>query len=188
MTFPFLRRVVAFGDPEGRLEGWEEFLGLGDDVDEALVDAAAATVVPYDDAVMIYTSGTTALPKSVLHTHRSVTGQLWRWGAQVKLTVEDRVWSSFPFFWSAGFAMVLGGTLACGATLYVDEVFDAASVLELMERERMTTYYAFPHTDALLADHPDARNAATSRRSRTCARPAPSSSSPDVRRRSRPGT
>ena len=27
----------------------------------------------------------------------------------------------------------------------------------MIERERITTYYAFPHTDALLADHPDAR-------------------------------
>jgi fatty-acyl-CoA synthase len=53
--------------------------------------------------------------------------------------------------------MVLGGTLACGATLYVDELFEAAQVLELIERERITTYYAFPHTDAQLADHPDAR-------------------------------
>jgi acyl-CoA synthetase (AMP-forming)/AMP-acid ligase II len=89
--------------------------------------------------------------------HRSVTGQLWRWGSQVGLTTDDRVWSAFPFFWSAGFAMVLGGTLACGATLYIDEIFDPAKALELIERERITTYYAFPHTDALMADHPDAQ-------------------------------
>jgi acyl-CoA synthetase (AMP-forming)/AMP-acid ligase II len=156
-AFPFLRRVVGFGGTVGELEGWDEFLARGEDVDDALLRAATAAVVPYDDAVMIYTSGTTALPKSVLHLHRSVTGQLWRWGGQLGLTEDDRVWSAFPFFWSAGFAMVLGGTLACGATLYVDEVFDPASVLELIEREKMTTYAAFPHTDALLADHPDAQ-------------------------------
>ncbi len=113
-AFPFLRRVVAFGGTEGALEGWEAFLTRGADVDDALLDAATAAVVPYDDAVMIYTSGTTALPKSVLHTHRSVTGQLWRWGGQMGLTVDDRVWSAFPLFWSAGFAMVLGGPWPAG--------------------------------------------------------------------------
>lgn len=155
-AFPFLRRVVALGTPAGAVESWDDFLAGGADVPDELLDAAAAAVTPYDDAVMIYTSGTTALPKSVLHAHRSVTGQLWRWKGQLGLTEDDRVWSAFPFFWSAGFAMVLGGTLASGATLYVDEVFDAGQALELMERERITTYYAFPHTDAQLADHPDA--------------------------------
>lgn len=155
-AFPFLRRVVALGTPAGAMEGWGDFLAGGADIPDELLDAAAAAVTPYDDAVMIYTSGTTALPKSVLHAHRSVTGQLWRWRGQLGLTEDDRVWSAFPFFWSAGFAMVLGGTLASGATLYVDEVFDAGQALELMERERITTYYAFPHTDAQLADHPDA--------------------------------
>jgi fatty-acyl-CoA synthase len=156
-AFPFLRRVVGFGEGAGPFQAWGEFLAAGEGVDDRLLDAAGAAVVPYDDALMIYTSGTTALPKSVLHTHRSVTGQLWRWGGQLGLTTEDRVWSAFPFFWSAGFAMVLGGTLASGAALYVDEVFDAGAALELMERERITTYYAFPHTDAQLADHPEAR-------------------------------
>jgi len=155
--FPFLRRVVALGTPAGRFQPWEEFLEMGAGVDDRLLDALSRSVLPHDDALMIYTSGTTALPKAVLHMHRSVTGQLWRWAAQMGLSPEDRVWSAFPFFWSAGFAMVLGGTLASGASLYVEEVFDAGRTLELIERERITTLIAFPHTDSQLADHPDAR-------------------------------
>lgn len=156
-AFPFLRRVVVLGSPAGSMQGWSDFLGAGAAIDDRLLDAAMEAVVPHDDALTIYTSGTTAEPKAVLHLHRAVVGQLWRWAAQMGLDPEDRVWSAFPFFWSAGIAMVLGGTLASGASLYLDEVFDAGRTLEVIERERITTVIAFPHTDAQLADHPDAK-------------------------------
>jgi len=157
IKFPFLRRVVVLGETAGSLQEWEDFLEAGAGIDEALLDAAVEAVLPHDDALTIYTSGTTAEPKAVLHLHRAVVGQFWRWAAQMGLGQEDRVWSAFPFFWSAGIAMVLGGTLASGASLYIDEVFDAGRTLEVIERERITTVIAFPHTDAQLADHPDAK-------------------------------
>jgi acyl-CoA synthetase (AMP-forming)/AMP-acid ligase II len=108
--------------------------------------------------MIIYTSGTTMTPKAVLHTHRSVTVQMWRWARQMDLGASDRVWSSHPFFWTAGFSMVLGGTLSSGSTLILQEVVDPAETLELIERERITVLHAFEHTHAQLASHPDARS------------------------------
>ncbi|MBO0728656.1 MAG: acyl--CoA ligase [Acidimicrobiaceae bacterium] len=155
-AFPFLRRVVVLGDTSGTAEGWDEFLALGSDVPDSLLDAAARQVTPADDGIIIYTSGTTAVPKAVLHAHRSVTVQMWRWAQLLELESSDRVWSAYPFFWTAGFAMYIGGTLSSGATLVMQEVFDAAGALELIERERATTVMAFEHTAAQLANHPDA--------------------------------
>lgn len=154
--FPFLRRVVVLGS-EGPVQHWDDFHDAGAGVDDALLEAMDAEVVPYDDAVVIYTSGTTAEPKGVVHTHRAVTGQLWRWGDQLKLTPEDRVWSAFPLFWVAGFATFLGGTLSAGACLVLQDGFDPPETLELLERERVTTIHAFPNANAQLAAHPDAR-------------------------------
>jgi acyl-CoA synthetase (AMP-forming)/AMP-acid ligase II len=107
--------------------------------------------------MIIYTSGTTMTPKAVLHTHRSVTVQMWRWAGQMALAPSDRVWSSHPFFWTAGFSMALGGTLSSGSTLILQEVVEPAETLELVERERITVLHAFEHTHAQLASHPDAR-------------------------------
>src|SRR5205823_5534077 len=57
---PFLRRVVP-------LSRWESFVAEGAAISGALVDAAAAQVEPSDHGIVIYTSGTTAHPKGVLH-------------------------------------------------------------------------------------------------------------------------
>ena len=158
-TFPFLRRIIAIGvdAPEpSAIQPWDEFLSAGAVIGDELVDATAAEVYPSDDAMIVYTSGTTALPKAVLHTHQSVTVQLWRWAQELELTTEDRVWSVFPLFWTAGFAFVLGGALASGAALIMQETFDAGAALAAFEREKVTTVHSFDHTDALLAAHPDA--------------------------------
>ena len=88
---------------------------------------------------------------------------------------EDRVASTFPFFWSAGFGMGMGAVFSQGACLLVQEWFDAGSFLELMEREKASTVFVAPHQDAALAEHEDAatRTSARSARSarrRSCAR------------------
>jgi fatty-acyl-CoA synthase len=156
--FPHLRRLVCLGPPTGfrSVQTWDDLHASQERVSEAMLDAAAASVTPSDDAVIIYTSGTTAYPKAVLHRHRAAVVQSWRWAEQLRLDPDDRIWSPYPFFWTAGLAMVLGGTLASGACLVCQEAFEPGGALELIERERVTITYSFPHIEARLVDHPDA--------------------------------
>jgi fatty-acyl-CoA synthase len=155
--FPHLRRVVALGLDErrGAVEPWEAFVRLGDDVAEDLLQATAAEVTPADHALIIYTSGTTATPKGVLHPHRGPALQSWRFAQQLRLDSRVRVWSAFPFFWSAGLVMVMGATLAAGGCLVLQEHFEPGEALRLLERERVTSPYAWAHQLAELEDHPD---------------------------------
>ena len=155
--WPWLRRVVCLGlhEQQGAAEPWETLLAAGGAVREDLVDAAAAAVAPSDDAVVIYTSGTTARPKGVLHAHRPPALQSWRFARLFGLDPEVRVWSAFPFFWTAGFAMVVGATVAAGGCLVLQEHFEPGEALRLLEAERVTTPYAWPHQTAQLEDHPD---------------------------------
>ena len=156
-TFPSLRRVVALGldAPVRAAEPWAAFLARGDGVDDAVVDERAAVVTPDDEALVIYTSGSTATPKGILHAHRGPARQSWRFAHHLCLDPTARVWSSFPFFWSAGFVMVMGATLAAGACLVLEEHFDPARILRLLEAERVTSPHAWPHQLAQLEDHPD---------------------------------
>jgi len=156
-TFPSLRRVVALGldEPVGAAEPWAAFAAGGERVDDAVVDERAAAVTPDDDALVIYTSGSTATPKGILHAHRGPARQSWRFARHLCLDPTARVWSTFPFFWSAGFVMVMGGTLAAGACLVLEEHFDPARVLRLLEAERVTSPHAWAHQLAELEDHPD---------------------------------
>jgi fatty-acyl-CoA synthase len=147
---PFLRELVELGS-----QSWESFLGQGDQVSDASVAARATSVAPYDDAIVIYTSGTTEEPKGVLHPHRSPAIQFWRFARLLCLDGEVRSWSAFPFFWSAGMAMVLGATLAAGGCVVLQEYFEPGEALWLLEHERVTSPHAWPHQLAAMEAHPD---------------------------------
>ena len=76
---------------------------------DELLDAAMAEVHPRDPGIIIYTSGTSANPKGVLHANGTPVIQSWRWGKAMGLTPDDKLLSKFPYFWSAGLTMTLGG-------------------------------------------------------------------------------
>ncbi len=147
---PYLRRRVCFGT-----SSFDDFLSAGDAVGDDELDARSRAVSPFDDAVVIYTSGSTGVPKGVLHGHRAAALQSWRFAQQLCLDPSVRVWSAFPFFWTAGFCMVMGGTVAAGGCLVLQELFDAGEALALLETERVTSPHAWPHQLAALEGHPD---------------------------------
>jgi len=157
-ALPFLRRVACLGLSEGRgiAESWQDFLGSGGALSDALARAAAEEVTPTDDGILLYTSGTTAHPKGIVHLQRAPVIQSWRFAEYMDLDAEDRVWTAQPFFWTAGLAMSLGATLAAGATLVLQETFEPGAALALIETERVTVVHAFPHQEKALAEHPDA--------------------------------
>ena len=146
--FPQLRHVYDLGGSVN------ELLAAGDVVPDEVLDAAAAAVTPADDAIIIYTSGSTELPKGVLHSHRSPALQSWRFASRQRLLPGDRVYSAFPFFWTAGFAMVLGSTLAAGGCLCIAETFAAEEALRTMQDEKVTIVHVWPHHSAAIRDCP----------------------------------
>ena len=154
---PFLKHIVAVG-PERDLRGltsWKDFLRGGDSVPEGLVDAVVATTSPSDLGLVIYSSGTTSTPKGVLHHHRAPTLQFWVQGHLFGRHEKTRMWTALPLFWTAGMNTAMGATLATGGCWVMQEGFDAATALRLIEREQVTEPYTLPHQAKALAEHPD---------------------------------
>jgi acyl-CoA synthetase (AMP-forming)/AMP-acid ligase II len=155
LRFPFLRHIVSIGDGGGdggggAVEAWDAFLGRGDGVAQALVDATAATVTPADPGVLFFSSGSTAKPKGILSAHRGPTLQLWRWKRFLQAGPDARAWSANGFFWSGNFAMAIGGALSSGGSLILQAIFQPEEALALMEREKATMAFAWPHQYAQL--------------------------------------
>jgi fatty-acyl-CoA synthase len=155
-ALPQLRRVVSLGPARGGVEPRSALLAQGEDVSDALLDAAVAEVEPADDAVLIYTSGTTAQPKGVLHTQRAGILQSWRFADILLFDASDRVFTTYPFFWTAGIAMSIGASLASGACLILQETFEPGAALDLIESQRATAVHAWPHQHKALGEHPSA--------------------------------
>jgi fatty-acyl-CoA synthase len=157
-ALPQLRRIVSLAAdaPCGGVENWETLLAQGGDVSEELLDELIDEVEPSDDGLIIYTSGTTANPKGVLHSHRAGVLQGWRFVDFLCLEEDDRVYTTYPFFWTAGIAMSLLPCLAAGACLLLEETFEPGAALARIESERATVVHAWPHQQKALCEHPDA--------------------------------
>ncbi len=147
---PYLTTLACLGT-----SSYDAFLDAGDTVDDDVALGRAAEVSPHDDALVVYTSGSTGKPKGVLHAHRAAALQSWRFVQHLRVDCTRRVWSAFPFFWTAGYCMVMGGTLAAGACLVLQELFEPGEALALLECEGVTSPHAWPHQLAALESHPD---------------------------------
>jgi acyl-CoA synthetase (AMP-forming)/AMP-acid ligase II len=146
---PQLRRVAVVG------QDWDAFLASGDATDAGELAVRAAAVTPEDDALVIYSSGTTSRPKGMLHAHGGVTLQLWVQAQIFGRHERTRMWSALPMFWTAGLNTAMGSTLAAGGCWVMQEAFEPGDALRLMARERVTEPYALPHQTGALAEHPD---------------------------------
>ncbi len=147
---PYLTTLACLGT-----SSYDEFLRAGDAIDDDVARRRAASVSPHDDALVVYTSGSTGKPKGVLHAQRAAALQSWRFARHLCADPTRRVWSAFPFFWTAGYCMVMGGTLAAGACLVLQELFEPGDALALLQAERVTSPHAWPHQLAALESHPD---------------------------------
>lgn len=154
--FPYLNRLVDVDDPNaaGAIQSWGSFIANGARCDPALVGARAATVKPSDPALLLFSSGSTGKPKGVLNAHRGVNIQSWRWPRIYATDHVWRTWSANGLFWSGTFSLALGGTLATGGALILQPTFVPSEAIRLMEAERVTLPYCWPHQWAQLEAEP----------------------------------
>ena len=92
--------------------------------------SADPTRLPGDDALIVYTSGTTGKPKGAVHSHGSLLAggtallTAWEW------TPEERLVLCLPLFHVHGLCAGLFGTLTAGASAVVFDRFDEAAILQ----------------------------------------------------------
>lgn len=104
-----------------------------------------------DDAVVLYTSGSTSRPKSVRLKHFGMIENGFNIGERQGLRRGDRVFLPTPLFWSYGAANALPATFSHGACLVLPDRFEAGSALAMIERTGCTAIYTLPAiTNSLL--------------------------------------
>ena len=105
---------------------------------------------------MLYTSGTTGKPKGVPRSHRADRAAGLSQVIQHGLNDGDRTLGAMPLYHTMGMHSLLAMSLA-GGCFVVQERWDAAQALELIEREQLTALYLAPTLYHDLVTHPDVR-------------------------------
>ena len=95
----------------------------------SLLASIELVVSPADDAFIVYTSGSTATPKAVVHSQRTVARQPPVLASYFGITADDRTMPLLPAFWMGGIAYALqvlstGGTLVYPRSPAIDDVLD----------------------------------------------------------------
>jgi fatty-acyl-CoA synthase len=116
-------------------------------------DAAA----PEDDALILYTSGSSARPKAVRLLHGAIIENGFNIGERMRLTDSDRVLLAPPLFWAYGAVNALPAALTHGAALVLQPRFEPGGWLDLIERERCTAVYTLPGMTGAAVRHPEFR-------------------------------
>ena len=112
-----------------------------EDDHEALVQttrplAERPDVDPEDGLVILYTSGTTGLPKGALISHRAEIARMALLRMDIRSTEEDGFLAWAPMFHMGSTDQMLGALMS-GATVYVVDGFNAEVIVDVMERARL---------------------------------------------------
>ncbi len=143
-ALPYLRSIRLLGQTS---RSWAHGFEISttattdtvDGVDEPLLSAVEREVTPGDPMIVVFTSGTTADPKGVIHTQGAVLRKTAPVaGAGLDATFPGRVLSYMPFFWIGGIQSV-AGALQSGATVLTLERLDPVAAIELAKREHATS-------------------------------------------------
>ena len=124
------------------------------ELDGAQRSGRGASVGLDDDALILYTSGTTGQPKGAVLTHGNITFNTMNQLAHTDVRSSDRVLCSAPIFHVVGLGQVTLPTLFKGGTIVVAPKFDAATVLEMVPKLGITAFAAVPTMLQMMCDAP----------------------------------
>jgi acyl-CoA synthetase (AMP-forming)/AMP-acid ligase II len=152
---PQLRAVVGFDGAGDADHSFDEFLTVGDGMDDAAVDACIDGITGDDIGDVLFTSGTTGAPKGVLMAHAPTLRMFSDWCDMTGLVTGDKYLVVNPFFHMFGYKAGILASLMQGATIIPKPVFDVDDVLRTVEAESVTVLPGPPTLYQSILDHPE---------------------------------
>ncbi len=160
---PRLSYVSLLGMPQASLleqEGWRpalfsEMIAAGTQVSDATLAERQTMVSPLDPAMILYTSGTTGIPKGAMLHHDGILNNARLLARRGGLDQADRSCTPMPFFHGAGCVLSILVALCAGATLHPLIAFDPVKAMQTISRERCTFFGGVPTMLLAILQHPD---------------------------------
>ena len=139
--------------------GASRVLTAADLLSDSPIPAANAAAESDDrDALVLFTSGTTGLPKAVGITGRQLSARIRGMGQAFRADSAPMVAMMCVPFFHVGGSLGMLGSLYSGNTSVVQDRFDAAEWLRLVQQHRVRTAFLVPTMLQRILDHPDFAN------------------------------
>jgi acyl-CoA synthetase (AMP-forming)/AMP-acid ligase II len=129
---------TSLGDLRGRSQGAQPVAAAGDDVHR-----------------LMYTSGTTGRPKGVMLTHANLAWKNLAHIIEFGFTSADLGLACGPLYHVGALDLTTTSLIAAGATTIVHRAFDAAAVVDEVERSRVTAVWLAPAMVNAIMSLPD---------------------------------
>ena len=160
-----LRRIMDNAQPKVLFAGEEQLAELGDRKDYPYLKEVVSKEgeIPYEDlvekgsdsfdaidldrhntAAILYTGGTTGIPKGVMLTHENLNTSIHNVSHYERSTPKDRALCFLPLNHVFGQVHITNATLYSGGSLVLQSSFDLEQVIEIIERHSVTKFYAVP--------------------------------------------
>jgi acyl-CoA synthetase (AMP-forming)/AMP-acid ligase II len=126
---PSRESIVSHKDTKPRSVDWDDFLASGSGVASTVIDSALSRRTADDISDIMFTSGTTGVPKGVMMTYGRVLPQCAVWIGNTGLREGERYLIANPFFHSFGMKVGWVACLLSGAVMVPMPQFDVSQAI-----------------------------------------------------------
>ena len=140
--------VDRLGDSKAEAFNYEKLIQSSSDAEISI------PVIESDTALILYTSGTTGLPKGAMLTHKNVMTNLYNILFELQINTDDKIFNMPPLYHCAA----QNGFMAhffYGCEIVTIEQFEPELLLETIKTERPNTLHLVPAMMNMVISHPD---------------------------------